>query len=78
MFGHNVNFLKLNALVHTINPGPYMIHVLLKYDCKASQQNMRIKELRFHKWHMVANIFYRNITSYVSTTELECAGSFIE
>jgi len=55
-----------------------MIHVLLKYDCKASQQNMRINELRFHKWRMVANIFYRNITSYVYTTELESAGSFIE
>jgi len=55
-----------------------MIHFLLKNDCRASQQNMIIKELRFHKWHMVANISYRNITCYVSTTELDCAGSFIE
>jgi hypothetical protein len=78
LFGQNVEFFKLNALVHTTNTGPYMIHFLLKYDSRASQKNMRIKELQIHKWHMVANISCRNITCYVSTTELVYAGSFIE
>jgi hypothetical protein len=48
-----------------------MINFLLKYDCRALQQNVRIKELQFHKWHKVANISYPNIKCYVSTTELD-------